>query len=182
MKLLFDANLSRRIVPLLEIISPVRLTSVASGWLAKHPAPSSGNRKAEWIYQRHCRCRLSAIGRPAGCPPQVVRLHRMDYTTEIAAQQVRCNAIAIAEFERSAKPVLVLRKHEHQCPQLPLHSLTNSGTTATSSATTASPPAITSSNSRFYSSSRWPMSAPNRATIDPPVIPEDLRLAQPGRT
>jgi predicted nuclease of predicted toxin-antitoxin system len=36
-----------------------------------------------------------------GSPPRIIRLERMDYSTEIAAELIRRHAIAIAEFENS---------------------------------------------------------------------------------
>jgi len=45
-----------------------------------------------------------------GAPPKVIRLERMDYGTAIAASLVRRYGIAIAQFERSEKEVLVLRR------------------------------------------------------------------------
>jgi predicted nuclease of predicted toxin-antitoxin system len=45
-----------------------------------------------------------------GAPPKVIRLERMDYSTQIAANLIRRNAVAISEFENSGRDVLVLRR------------------------------------------------------------------------
>lgn len=45
-----------------------------------------------------------------GPPPKVIRLERMDYSTQIAADLIRRNAIAISEFAESSRAILVLRK------------------------------------------------------------------------
>ena len=44
-----------------------------------------------------------------GAPPQVIRLERMDYSTDLAAQLIRRYAIAMIEFEKSARTVMILR-------------------------------------------------------------------------
>jgi len=43
----------------------------------------------------------AALGDPLG---------RMDYSTEVAARMIRRYALAITEFEKSSKPVLILAK------------------------------------------------------------------------
>ena len=45
-----------------------------------------------------------------GGPLKVIRLERMDYSTSIASTLIRHHAIAIAEFEKSEKEVLLLRR------------------------------------------------------------------------
>ena len=45
-----------------------------------------------------------------GAPPKVIRLERMDYSTQIAAALIRRNAATIAEFERRHRNVPVLRR------------------------------------------------------------------------
>jgi hypothetical protein len=46
-----------------------------------------------------------------GPPPQVIRLERMDYSTEAAAELIRRYAIAITDLEQSARSVLILRRN-----------------------------------------------------------------------
>lgn len=44
-------------------------------------------------------------------PPQIIRLERMDYPTEVAARLIRRYAIAISEFEKSARAVMISRRN-----------------------------------------------------------------------
>lgn len=112
MKLLFDANLSRRIVPLLADLFP---ESSHIGWVGL----AGETPDAEiWEFARQREftivtadadfLRLSELH---GSPPRVIRLERMDYSTEIAADLIRRYAVAIAEFDRSARSVLILRRN-----------------------------------------------------------------------
>jgi predicted nuclease of predicted toxin-antitoxin system len=45
-----------------------------------------------------------------GAPPKVIRLERMDYSTELAASLIHRNAVIIAQFEKSKRDMLVLRR------------------------------------------------------------------------
>jgi predicted nuclease of predicted toxin-antitoxin system len=104
-KLLFDANLSRKIVfPGSSHISQVGLageTPDAAIWeYAKQNGFAIVTADADFL----------RLADQRGAPPQVVRLERMDYSTEAAAQLIRRYAIAFTEFEKSAKPVLILRR------------------------------------------------------------------------
>ena len=45
-----------------------------------------------------------------GSPPQIIRLEKMDYSTEAAANLIRRYSIAIKEFERTARSVFLLRR------------------------------------------------------------------------
>ena len=45
-----------------------------------------------------------------GAPPKIIRLERMDYSTEVAATLIRRYAVAINEFTKTVKPVLILRR------------------------------------------------------------------------
>lgn len=112
MKLLFDANLSRRIVPLLEDLFPGSAHISQVGLAGETPDA------AIWEFAK--RNRFAIVTADAdfvrladlhGAPPPVIRLERMNYSTEVAAELVRRYAIAITEFERSAKSVLVLRRN-----------------------------------------------------------------------
>ena len=111
MKLLFDANLSRRIVPLLSDLFPGSSHISQIGLVGETPDATI------WEYAKQngfAIVRADAdflrFADQYGAPPQVVRLERMDYSTEVAADLIRRYAIAFAEFEKSAKPVLVLRR------------------------------------------------------------------------
>ena len=43
-----------------------------------------------------------------GTPPKIIRLEKMDYSTEVAADLIRRFAIALAEFDKGTKSVLIL--------------------------------------------------------------------------
>ncbi len=45
-----------------------------------------------------------------GTPPKVIRLERMDYSAQIPASLIRRHAVAITEFEKSERSVLILRR------------------------------------------------------------------------
>jgi predicted nuclease of predicted toxin-antitoxin system len=45
-----------------------------------------------------------------GSPPKVILLENCDYPTSFATQIIRANQKLISEFERSADPLLILRK------------------------------------------------------------------------
>ena len=94
MKLLLDANLSRRIAPLLEDLFSGSAHISHVGLAGEKP-------DADFL-------RLADLHGP---PPQVIRLERMNYSTEVAAELIRRYAIAITELERSARSVLVLRRN-----------------------------------------------------------------------
>ncbi len=58
-----------------------------------------------------------------GAPPQIVRLEQMDYPTEAAAELIRRHAIAISEFEKSARAVMILRRSTFPLLHEPFASL-----------------------------------------------------------
>jgi predicted nuclease of predicted toxin-antitoxin system len=110
-KLLFDANISRKIVRMIEDLFPgstqIRLlgfsgqTADEAIWeYAKNQAFTIVTSDVDFV-------RLS--GR-FGPPPKVIRLDRMDYSTGIAAELIRRHSIIISEFGKSTNGVLVLRR------------------------------------------------------------------------
>jgi len=111
-KLLFDANISFKIVRLLDDLFP-DLTPVAlvgfSGETADHII---------WQFAKeHDFAIATADGdfihlvETLGAPPKIIRLERMEYSTEVAAALLRRYAVAIAEFGKSSKPILLLRRN-----------------------------------------------------------------------
>jgi predicted nuclease of predicted toxin-antitoxin system len=111
-KLLFDANISRRIVRLLDDLFP-ESTHITLVGLA-------GETDDETIWEFASENGLAIVTADAdflklsdtrGAPPKVIRLERMDYSTEVAAALIRRYAVAINEFGKSAKLVLVLRRN-----------------------------------------------------------------------
>jgi predicted nuclease of predicted toxin-antitoxin system len=111
-KLLFDANLSRRIVRLLEDLFPESAHVTLAGLAGETPDA------AIWEFPKKNRFAIVTadadfirLADLHGAPPQVIRLEQMDYSTEVAADLIRRNAIAITEFEKSARSVLILRRN-----------------------------------------------------------------------
>ncbi len=111
MKLLFDANLSRRIVPFLEDLFPRSTHTTLVGLSGE---TSDGT---IWEFARaHGFTIVTAdkdfvrLAESQGPPPQVVRLEKMDYSTEAAAELIRRYAVAINDFGKGAKAVLILHR------------------------------------------------------------------------
>ncbi len=112
MKLLFDANISRRIVPLLDDLFPKSAHITLVGFSGETAD------RTIWEYAKEnnfviltADADFVRLAERYGAPPQVVQLERMDYSTEAAAALIRRYAVAIVEFGNSAKPVLVLRRN-----------------------------------------------------------------------
>ena len=111
MKLLFDANISRKIVPLLDDLFPKSTHTTLAG-LAGETSDET-----VWEFARdHSFAIVTAdkdfvrLAEVNGPPPQVVRLEKMDYSTEVAADLIRRYAVAINDFGKGAKALLVLRR------------------------------------------------------------------------
>jgi predicted nuclease of predicted toxin-antitoxin system len=110
-KLLFDANISRKIVPMLVDLFPSSSQILLSGFTGETPD------KLIWEHARESNFAIVSgdsdfvrLSNRLGPPPKVIRLERMDYSTQIAADLIRRNAIAISEFAESSSAILVLRK------------------------------------------------------------------------
>ena len=111
MKLLFDANISRRILPLLEDLFPKSTHITLVGLAGETPDEKI------WEFARDEGYTIVTADKDFvrfaetyGPPPQVVRLEKMDYSTEVAAELIRRYAVAISDFGKGAKPVLILRR------------------------------------------------------------------------
>jgi predicted nuclease of predicted toxin-antitoxin system len=110
-KLLFDANLSQKIVALLEDLFPSSAQTLLLGFSGETPD------KAIWDYAKeHDFTIVSAdldfihLSNRFGPPPKVIRLERMDYSTLLAAELIRRNAVLICEFRNSDQGILILRR------------------------------------------------------------------------
>jgi predicted nuclease of predicted toxin-antitoxin system len=110
LKLLFDHNLSHRIVPLIADL--FECEHVRHLGLARETPD-------EAIYdfaKRHGYTIVTAnrdflnLASLYGAPPQVIRLEAMDYQTEAAATLIRKFAVAIVQFGQSSRATLILRK------------------------------------------------------------------------
>lgn len=110
MKLLFDANLSPKLVARLAELFPdsmhvfdtglARFTSDETIW---EYARSQGfvivTADSDFLQLAHAR----------GAPPKVVRLENCNYRTERVEQLLRRRAVLIAELEQSPRTILTIR-------------------------------------------------------------------------
>jgi predicted nuclease of predicted toxin-antitoxin system len=110
-KLLFDANLSPKLVKQLQDLFP------GSVHLFDLPLPRDAPDSAIWTYaQRNSfdivtadRDDYAALARRFGPPPKVILLESWRYPTRFAEQLLRRNAILIAHFGATDEAILVLR-------------------------------------------------------------------------
>ena len=114
MKLLFDENLSRKLVELVRELFPGSVHVTQAGL-------SSGTRDREiWEYAKQNGFAIitadkdfSAFANTLGPPPKVVLLENCDYPTTTAARVISANALRISEFERNDRSLLILRKQKN---------------------------------------------------------------------
>jgi len=110
-KLLFDANLSPKLVRRLADLFPglmhvfdtglVRFTPDAAIWeYAAQNGFTIVTTDADFIQ----------ISRTRGFPPKVIRIEKCTFRTAEVEELIRRNAVRIAEFEQSDGAVLGLRK------------------------------------------------------------------------
>lgn len=109
MKLLFDANLSPKLVARLTELFPgsmhvfstgmERFTSDANIW---NYAAANGfvilTADADFVH----------LSKKRGAPPKVVRLENCNYKTALVEELLRSNAIRITELEHSGRELLIL--------------------------------------------------------------------------
>ena len=110
MKLLLDANLSRRLIPLIQELFPGSLHVSATGL-----APDAADQTI-WHYADEndfvfvtADKDFVALAKNAEAP-KVVILANCDYPTAEAARLIRDNAVRITELARQKKSLLVLRR------------------------------------------------------------------------
>jgi predicted nuclease of predicted toxin-antitoxin system len=111
MKLLFDENLSRRLVELVQELLPgsVHVTQVGL---------SRGTSDREiWDYAKRNGFAIITADRDfvmmanaLGPPPKVIILENCDYPTSVGARLISASAIRISEFARNDHPLLILRR------------------------------------------------------------------------
>jgi predicted nuclease of predicted toxin-antitoxin system len=110
MKLLFDENLSRKLVPLVEDLFPgsAHVTSVGMN--------SGASDRQVWDYAGQngfviitADNDFLSLANTLGHPPKVILLENCDYPTNVAARIIRAEANRILEFDGDARPVLILR-------------------------------------------------------------------------
>jgi predicted nuclease of predicted toxin-antitoxin system len=110
LRLLFDANLSPKLVGRLAELFPDSIHVFDTG-LARFTSDY-----AIWEYARSngfvivtADSDFLDIAEERGAPPKVVRLENCNYRTAHVEDLLRRNAVRIAELERSPRPVLIIR-------------------------------------------------------------------------
>ena len=111
MKLLFDANLSPRLVKQLADLFP------ESVHLFDLPLPRDIADGSIWAYAKQNGFDIVTadgddfppLARRFGPPPKVILLESWRYPTRIARAVIQSNAMVIAEFGRSNEGLLILR-------------------------------------------------------------------------
>lgn len=111
MKLLFDANLSPKLVDRLAELFPYSVHAFDTG-LARFTSDET-----IWEYARaHGFTIVTAdadfldLAASLGAPPKVVRLENCNYRTAQVEQLLRRHAISIAELEQSPRVILIIRR------------------------------------------------------------------------
>ena len=110
MKLLFDANLSPKLVGRLAALFPDSIHVFDTG-LARFTSD-----EAIWEYARSsgfvivtADSDFLGIAEERGTPPKIVRLDNCNYRTARVEDLLRRNAVRISELEHSLRPVLTIR-------------------------------------------------------------------------
>ena len=113
MKLLYDANLSPKLVKRLSDLFPESIH------LFSLPLPRNEDDRIIWEYAKRNGCDIiittdgddyPPLVKRLGPPPKVILLESWEYPTDIAERTVRANAVRIAEFFQSERGFLVLRR------------------------------------------------------------------------
>jgi predicted nuclease of predicted toxin-antitoxin system len=110
MKLLFDENLSRKLVPLVEDLFP------GSAHVTRVGAGSSASDRQIWDYAAQngfviitADNDFLSLAGTLGHPPKVILLDNCDYPTNVAARIIRAEASRILQFDGDARAALILR-------------------------------------------------------------------------
>jgi predicted nuclease of predicted toxin-antitoxin system len=111
LKLLFDANLSPKLVRRLKDLFPGSVHVFDTGLARNTPD------QMIWEYARANEFTIITadsdfldFARSRGAPPKVVRIENCDYRTSEVEDLLRRNAIAMAEMEQSSQVMLVIRR------------------------------------------------------------------------
>jgi predicted nuclease of predicted toxin-antitoxin system len=111
MKLLFDENLSFRLVDAISQLFPGSVHITRTG------LTRGTSDRTIWEYAGQndfaivtADSDFVALANTLGHPPKVILLENCDYPTDSAARVLSTNAIRISEFERNDRPVLILRR------------------------------------------------------------------------
>jgi predicted nuclease of predicted toxin-antitoxin system len=110
LKLIFDANLSPKLVARLVDLFPGSL-HVFQTDLARFTSDEK-----IWEYARDNALTIVTadsdfleIARQRGCPPKIIRLEKCNYKTARVEDLLRRNAVRIADLEHNARAALILR-------------------------------------------------------------------------
>jgi predicted nuclease of predicted toxin-antitoxin system len=110
LRLLFDANLSPKLVSLLAELFPASVHVFETG-LARFTSD-----KTIWEYAKNNGFAIVTadadfldFAETHGAPPQVVRLENCNYKTARVEELLRRNAVRIAELEHSSRAILTIR-------------------------------------------------------------------------
>ena len=111
MKLLFDENLSHRLVEAVEDFFPgsVHVTQVGLSTVTPD--------REIWDYAAQPGFAVItpdkdflALAEAKGPPPKIILMENCDYPTSVAARVIIGNAIRFSEFEQNDRSFLILRK------------------------------------------------------------------------
>ncbi len=110
MKLLFDENLSRKLVPLVEDLFP------GSAHISRVGMSSGASDRQVWDYAGQngfvivtADNDFLTLADQLGPPPKVILLDNCDYPTRVAAHIIRAEAGGILQFDGDERSVLILR-------------------------------------------------------------------------
>jgi predicted nuclease of predicted toxin-antitoxin system len=111
MKLLFDENLSRRLV------EPTRDLFPDSAHVSQAGLTSGTSDRQIWDYAKQngfaiitADTDFVTMANTHGAPPKVILLEYCDYPTSIAVHIISGNAILLSQFERDNRALLILRR------------------------------------------------------------------------
>ena len=111
MKLLFDANLSPKLVSRLNDLFPGSVHVFDTGLARNTPDLKI------WEYARTNEFNIITadsdfldFARSRGAPPKVVRIENCDYRTSEVEDLLRRHAISIAQMEQSSQIILIIRR------------------------------------------------------------------------
>jgi predicted nuclease of predicted toxin-antitoxin system len=111
MKLLFDENLSRRLVEATRDLFP------DSAHVSQVGLTNGTTDRQIWDYAKQngfaiitADTDFVTMANTYGPPPKVILLENCDYPTSTAVGIISANAILLSQFERDSHPLLILRK------------------------------------------------------------------------
>ena len=111
MKLLFDENLSRKLVPMVEDLFP------GSAHVARVGIGSGASDRQVWDYAGQYGFVIitadndfRSLADTLGHPPKVILLDNCDYPTKVAARIIRTEVNRILQFAGDARAMLILRE------------------------------------------------------------------------